>query len=162
MKKALSVTSPDHAVGLSAYFVLGLFGLAGVFNLSKTSSIFNAFPPGMDDVWSTTLWMAGWGALFSAVMARRVRRPDDYLRSEMIFCVGLGINLSYLLSVIIPAFGNRGFFTTFFAGAFALGAFARALQIFFDRRKVRKARANPDTQSVPVLADPDADESELG
>lgn len=162
MKKALSVTSPDHAVALAAYFVLALFGLVGVFHLTKSSSIFNAFPEGMADVWSTTLMISAGGSFLSALSAKRSRRPDDYLRMEMIFTLGLGVNLSYLMHVVSTSFGGSGFFTIAFAGAFALGSFARALQIYFDKRRVRKARANPKTESVPVLADPRDVDTERG
>jgi hypothetical protein len=158
MKKPLSVSSPTHAIALSVYFMLGWAGFLGVFNLSAESATIQAMGPVLEDVWATTLMIGGWGALSAAVAAKKARRPEYNLRTEKIFCLALFINLTYFTYVALSSFGARGFSIAVFAMTFALGTFARAVQLFFERRLIARARANPE-QADPVMADP-RDESD--
>lgn len=153
MKKPLSVSSPTHALAIGVYFILGFSGFVGVFRMAQESSIIKAMGPGVSDTWSTTLMIAGWGALASAFAAKKARRPEHNLKLEMLFALALGLNLSFFMGVVVANFGIRGFSTLVFAGAFAAGAIGRSIQIFLDLRLIKRARAHPEPAD-PVMADP--------
>lgn len=154
MIKPLSVTSPNHAVALSTYFILGFFGFLGVFNVGKQSSIFLALGEGISDVWATTLMIGGWGALAAALGATRARRPEHNMRLEKIFCVALFLNFAYLSWVVFHHFGEKGFFTLMCGVAFSVGCGLRVVQLWFERRKIIKSRQHPQVVTPEVLADP--------
>lgn len=158
MKKPLSVSSPTHAIALAVYFMLGFSGFMGVFNLSNASRVVQAMGEGNSDVWATTLMIGGWGALTSAIAAKKARRPEYNLRLEKIFCLTIFVNLSYYTCILLTNFGDRGISTALFSATFALGALFRAIQLFFERRLIKRARANPEP-AEPVMADP-RDESD--
>jgi len=154
MKKPLAITSPDHAVALSLYFMLGLTGLFGVLNFNRSSSIIEAMGPVVADVWSTTLMIAGFSAFMSALSAKRSRRPEWGLLYEALGCAGLTLNMGWFLAIVSINFGARGFTSASFAMIFLVGCGLRVWQIWREHRLLRKARCNPTVSDDQLLADP--------
>jgi hypothetical protein len=157
MKKPLSITSPDHAIALSMYFMLGLSGLLGVLNLNKTSGAYEAMGDLMSDVFSTTLMIFGFVAFFSAMSAKKRRRPENSLTYEMYACAGIAVDLLYFLSIVFINFGSRGFSTGSFAMIFVVGSSWRFFQIISEQKAIKKARASQVTADESLLADPRED-----
>lgn len=160
MKKALSITSPTHAWGLTSYFILGFSGLAGVFNLNQQSAVIAAMGEGVADIWSTVLMLSGFGAFAAAIAASKALKPEYNLRTEMYLNVTLFFCLGYFLYVTVSVAGWRGFTTGIFAVVFILGSLFRAIQIYLEMKLIKQARAHP-TEADPVMGDP-RDESEQG
>jgi hypothetical protein len=133
--------------------MLGLSGFFAVFGLSKSSGIIQAMGEGPSDVWATTLMIGGWGALASAIAAKKARKPEHNLRLEKIFCIALFLNLSFFVYMTLLHFGPRGFSSVMFASTFALGFLFRAVQLFLERRLIKRAREHPEPAD-PVMADP--------
>lgn len=154
MKKPLSITSPDHAVALANYFILGFAGMLFVINKEAGGSrlIERVAGLGVADVWATTLMIFGFMAFVSALSARRARRPENSIRFEMYACIGLFLNLGFFTGIILA--GSASAITTMsFAATFAVGAGFRVVQIFVEQRRVKLARRHP-VESDSVLADP--------
>lgn len=152
-KKPLSITSPNHAVALAIYFVLGLSGLLSVLSPTNTGAMARAAGENIADVWAVTLCMTSWLAFASALAAKKARKPEYNLKMEMWACIGLTINLLYFMLMVGIRFGSAGVTSLAFGAAFAIGFGWRALQIAGEQRLLRKARANPH-ESGPVMADP--------
>lgn len=160
MKKALSVTSPNHGMALSVYCFLGVFGLLGVFGFTDTNAVAISMGQGMGDIWTTTLMISGFGAFVSAVLASNALRPEYHLRGEMFFCLALAVNLSFLIGVVINNFGYSRMFSALLALPFIVGSLFRAWQIHYEQSLIKEARAHPE-EAEPVMADP-RDKDELG
>lgn len=159
MKKPLSVTSPTHAVALAVYFILGLLGLFYVLDFSSSSALAEAMGQ-FSDVWGTSLMVGGFGAFFSAIAAGRARLPESNLRLEMLFTASLSISMGLFTYLIVQSFGMMAITSVVQAIAFGLGTLFRSIQIFFEVRLIRLARAHP-SESDPVMGDP-RDEHERG
>ena len=142
-------------MALAAYFFLGFLGVFAILTFSNSeNNIAKAMGEPMVNVWAVTLTISAFGCLISAVAAARAYRPENNLRLEMIFSIGLFFNLAYLCCVIINGFGlPRGILSVAAFGAFGVGALFRAIQIWVERGKLKKARLHP-VQADPVLADP--------
>lgn len=151
MTKPLSVTSPTHAVALAVYFILGLLGAFYVLKLSSSSALATAMGP-IADVWGTTLLVSGFGAFFSAIAAGRAKSPEANLRLEMLFTLGLFFAMGLFAYLAVVAFGTMAITSIVQALAFGLGALFRSVQIFFEVRLIRLAKAHPT--SAPVMGDP--------
>lgn len=153
MKRALSVTSPTHAVALAVYFILGLLGLFYVLKLSSSSALAQAMGPGVADVWGTSLMICGFGSFFSAIAAGKSKNPEANLRLEMLFTLGLFFNMALFSYMVINGFGMMAITSVVQALAFGIGSLLRSIQIFFEVRLIGRARAHP-TESDPVMGDP--------
>jgi hypothetical protein len=112
---------------------------------------------GVEDIWSTTLMIASFGCLSSALFASKARRPEYHLRSEMWFAVALGVNLSFLMYIVINAYGYVGVVSASLTTPFVVGALLRAWQIRNECNRIKEARAHPE-EAEPVMADPRDDE----
>lgn len=154
MKKPLSITSPDHAIALSMYFMLGLSGLLGVLHLNRSSGVTQSMGEPMSDVFSTTLMIFGFVAFSSAMSAKKRRRPENSLTYEMYACAGIAVNLAYFLAIVFINFGPRGFQTGSFALIFVVGCTWRFFQIISEKKAIKKARASQVTSDESILADP--------
>jgi len=153
MKKALSVTSPNHGMALAVYFFLGIFGLLGVLGLTNDSAITRSMGEAIGDIWSTTLMISSFGCFSAALSASKARKPEYHLRSEMYFCLALALNLGFLMYVVGANFGLRGVISASLAAPFMFGALLRAWQIKHERKLIKVARAHPE-EAEPVMADP--------
>lgn len=151
-RKPLSITSPNHAVALANYFFLGLSGVLLVIG-SNANAMSRAMGEAIADIWGVTLAMSAFFAFFSALAARKARRPEYNLKMEMYACVGLTLNLAFFMVCIGVRFGVAGLTTLMFALAFGVGFAWRVFQIIQEQRLIKKARANPH-ESDPVMADP--------
>lgn len=152
MKKPLSITSPNHAVALASYFMLGMAGLTYVLNKDSGVGKLLVATNGhlVADIWSISLMAFGFAAFGSAVTAKFSPRPEHHLRLEMWACVALSIDLLHLVFLIVERSGPAGIS---FVVPFLLGAVFRAIQIFFEQRLLKRARQHP-MKSDSVLADP--------
>lgn len=157
MKKPLSITSPNHAVAVSLYAMLGLTGLLGVANINRTSPVYSFMGPVMADVWFTTLMIFGFAAAIAAMGAKKARRPENALTYEMFACAGLVVNMAYFI-YIVWTFFPAGLASSTFATVFVFGFTLRAVQIWREQRIIKKARANPSVSDDPLLADPREDD----
>jgi hypothetical protein len=152
-KKPLSITSPNHAVALAVYFILGLSGLLTALGPDGTGAMARSAGDNISDVWAVTLCMSSWLALGSALAAKRARKPEYNLKMEMWACIGLTVNLLAFIIAVSMRFGFAGITSLTFGAAFALGFGWRVVQIISERNLLKKARANPH-ESGPVMADP--------
>lgn len=160
MKKPLSVTSPIHAVALAVYFILGLMGLFYVLGISSSSALAQALNHGMGDVWGTSLMVAGFGAFLSAIAASRASSPEGNLRLEMIFAFAMSISMFLFTYLVSKTFGMVAVTSILQSVALGLGCLLRSVQIFFELRLIKRARAHP-SEADPVMGDP-RDEPERG
>ncbi len=151
--RPLSITSPNHAVALSVYGIIGLSGLLFVVKVTTDSVMHRAAGGAITDVWGTVLMIAGFAAFFSAQFAKRSSKPEHNLRVEMFADIALFVSLGYASVMIFKELGPAAITTGLWTIAFSLGTLLRAAQIFFEVRLLKKARAHPKT-SAPVLADP--------
>lgn len=152
MKKPLAITSPNHAVALANYFFLGLSGVAMVIG-NNPNAMSRAMGEGIADIWGVTLAMSAFFAFFSALAARKARRPEYNLKMEMFACIGLTLNIAFFMIAVGTRFGISGLTTLMFALAFGVGFAWRVFQIAKEQTLIKKARANPH-ESDPVMADP--------
>lgn len=145
MKKPLSITSPTHAVALAVYFILGILGLFYTVGVTKSNALAAAVGQGLTDLWGASLMICGFGAFLSAIAAGRARAPEANLRLEMIFCIGLFLNMGLFMYIAYEAVGAMALGAIVQAGAFGVGSFFRALQIAVEQRMIKKAKSAEDT-----------------
>jgi hypothetical protein len=155
MRKPLSITSPDHAVALSLYFIIGVSGVLLTLNKDQGGGRLMALfgGAGLTNIWAVTLAAFGFGAFFASLSARKASRPERSIRVEMWMCIGLFLDLGFFFYAIVSLLGLAGLVTGSFSFAIALGTGLRAIQILVEQRRLRQAREHP-LKSDPVLADP--------
>jgi hypothetical protein len=155
-RKPLSITSPDHAIALSCYFMLGFFGFIFVAGGANSSSFPRAVGEAITDIWGTTVMLAGLGAFLAAVTIRKTSRPEHNLWVEMWFDWALFAGLGFFAAVTWVTYGAQAISLFIFGAIFSIGALLRAIQIIREQRILAMARAHA-RESDPVLADPRED-----
>jgi uncharacterized membrane protein YbhN (UPF0104 family) len=103
------------------------------------------------DVWATLLFMSSSAALYATLTAPRRINPDTSLAIELFASVSLTVLLGYLSWTIanyVTPSGNFAATSFGMTAIFVLGFGARALQIVFERRSLRKYRNPPATDTI--------------
>jgi len=139
MRRFFTVTSPSNALAVGIYCMFAFWGVSFLF---KTPS----GPVGaLGSVWSTALLIASSAAALATLTAPKRRDPDQSLIIELCASTTLCILLGWLMGSLWWYYQNTGVWALNLLGLASIPfvAFgARAIQIWRDRKDLRKFRAS--------------------
>ena len=138
--KAFSITSPTNSLAVTIYCLIAFIGFGSTVK-AVGGSLLQAMP--LNESWSMLTFIAGSAAVYATLSAPKRRDPDDSLAIEMWACTALCILFAYFEWHLSWYRSETGAFavTSFgFGFIFFVGFLARAIQIYVERKNLRKFR----------------------
>lgn len=148
MNKAVTITTPTHALAVAIYFFQAALGICHILDLATAKSMTELTGPIVADLWALALIMSGIAAAGAVLTAHAT--PVRALQIEFWAVLTIGaLNVGYELSLAFGMGLGEALTTQLFTTSVAIGCIARAVQARRDR--VRAVRST-HSSTVAVVA----------
>lgn len=156
-KKAMEITSQAHAMAITLYLMMAIIGVSFVIGVPMAPSLTDLLGERFTGAWALMLIFSGGLCAISCIVPHQgsATKISRALIVEFWAALALALTASLYIVALIISFGDgtgKGVTTLMFASLVAFGCLARDAQIWFDLRRIRRARAN--TGVARVVADP--------
>lgn len=139
--KPYTVTSPTNSLAVTIYALVAFIGFGATLHIVKETILGQMM---FNESWSVLTFIAGSAAVYATLSAPNRRDPDDSLAIELWASATLCILLGYFAVFLLFFFRSESgaFAATSFGYTmiFFIGFLARAIQIFVERRNLKKYR----------------------